>query len=119
MAVVVANDPFPYIRIRMRVRGWETDALALLDTGFTGDLVVPDDLIPEYIGDPDYLRTYRVADDRIHTSRAFYGEIEIPGLPIISDVSIGAFGSRYLIGLGIIERYTVSFVRGEQVVIEM
>ena len=118
MAIVVINDPFPYIRIRIVIRGWETDALALLDTGFTGDLVVPDDLIPEHIGEPDYLRTYRVADDRIHTSPAFYGEIGIPGLPIMSDVSIGAFGSRYLIGLGIIERYTVSFVRGERVIVE-
>ena len=119
MAVIVTNDPFPYIRIRIVVRGWETNALALLDTGFTGDLVVPDDILPEDIGEPDYLRTYRVADDRIHTSPSFYGEIEIPGLPIISDVSIGAFGSRYLIGLGIIERYTVTFARGERVIVEL
>ena len=119
MGIVVMNDPFPYIRVRIVVRGWETEALALLDTGFTGDLVVPDDLIPERIGEPDYLRTYRVTDDRILTSPGFYGEIEIPGLPIISDVSVGAFGSRYLIGLGIIERYTVTFVRGERVIVEL
>ena len=119
MAVIVTSDPFPYIRIRIVIRGWETNSLALLDTGFTGDLVVPDDLVPDHIGEPDYLRTYRVADDTVHISRAFYGEIEIPGFPIISDVSVGAFGTRYIIGLGIIERYTVTFVRGERVILEV
>ena len=44
-------------------------------------------------------------------------DIEIPGLPPISGVSIGVLDSKHIIGVGIIELYTVTLVRGEQVIV--
>lgn len=114
----ITSEDFPFLPIRIKVREWETEALALLDTGFSGDLVVPEDALPVNIGPPDYPMLYRVADDRIASTGLFYGEVEILGIPPISRVSIGPLGSKYIIGLGIIERYTVSFVRGEGVIVE-
>ena len=93
--------------------------MALPDTGFTGELVVPEDAIPQDVGTADYISTYRVADGRIASSSMFYGDFEILGLPKIPEVSIGVLGSEYIIGVGIIELYTVTLVRGEQVIVEL
>ena len=114
----VTSEDFPFLTIRVTVREWTGEALALLDTGFSGDLVIPEHVLPESVGNPDYPMLYRVADDRITSTGLFYGSLQILGLPTIPDVSIGVLGSKYLIGLGIIERYTVSFVRGERVIVE-
>ena len=59
----VVSDDFPYLPIRVTVRGWEAEGEALLDTGFTGELIVPADAIPQDIGPPAYFITYRVADE--------------------------------------------------------
>lgn len=114
----VISDLFPYLNVRIAIRGWETDALALLDTGFTGDVVVPLDALPSDIGEPDATRPYRVADGRIMGFEFFYGDVEIPGFAPIQGVRIGALGDKYIIGLGIIERYVVTLMRGERVVVE-
>ena len=114
---VISND-FPFLPIRVTIRGWETEAVALVDTGFSGDLVIPEYALPSDIGPPNYPITYRVADDRFTSAGMFYGDIEILGLPPISRVSIGPLGSKYIIGLGIIERYVVTLERGERVIVE-
>lgn len=91
----------------------------MVDTGFTGDLVVPESSLPRDIGEPDHIRIYRVADDRFTRAPMFNGELEIIGLPSVKDVTVAALGSKYLIGLGIIERYVVTLERGEQVIVEV
>ena len=58
----VTSDMFPYLNVRISIRGWEVNAAALLDTGFTGDVVIPADALPNDIGEPDNERLYRVAD---------------------------------------------------------
>ena len=112
------NDPFPYVRVSISIRSWKTEALALLDTGFTGDVMIPVDALPDDIGNPDSVRRYRVADDRITTAVAFYGELEIQGVAPITNATIGSMGSRYIIGRGIIEKYVVILERGERVLFE-
>ena len=114
---MVTNSDFPYLPIRIAIRDWEVHCLALIDTGFTGDLVVPEGSLTRDIGEPDHIRIYRVADDRLTSTLVFRGELEIIGLPPLQDVTVSALGSKYLIGLGIIERYVVTLERGERVVV--
>lgn len=114
----LSSEPFPYLRVRISLRDWETEAVALLDTGFTGDVMIPGDALPDDIGSPDSVNRYRVADDSIATSKMFYGDLEIPGFPPIENAAIGVMGSKYLIGEGIIRRYIVILDRGERVIIE-
>ena len=114
----VTSDMFPYLNVRIAIRGWEVSATALLDTGFTGDVVIPADALPNDIGEPDNERLYRVADGRITSFGSFYGDLEIPGFAPIRRVSIGVLGGKYIIGLGIIERYIVTLMRGERVIVE-
>ena len=115
---MVASDEFPFLEIRVSIEGWETNCLALLDTGFSGHLVIPEGVLPADIGQPDHPAFYRTADGRSVRSDVFLGEVEIPGLNPMTNVFIGVLGDKYLIGLGIIERYTVTLIRGEQVVVE-
>ena len=115
---VVSHD-FPYLPIRVAVQGWEAEAEALLDTGFSGELIVPANAIPQDIGPPTYFITYRVADDRVISSPVYYGDVEIPGLPPVTDVAIGALGSRYIIGVGIMELYRIVLDRAREVIVEV
>ncbi len=115
----VTSDDFPYLPIRVVVNGWATEAEALLDTGFSGEIIVPEDALPDDIGPPAYFITYRVADNRIVSSPVYYGDIEIPGLPPISDVAIGALANRYIVGVGVMEQYRIILNRGRQVIVEL
>ena len=67
---VISNE-FPYIPIRILLNGRETEAEALLDTGFSGEVIIPEDAVPDDIGPPAYFVTYRVADNRIVSSPCF------------------------------------------------
>ena len=116
---VVTSDDFPYLSIRVAIRDWEVRSSALIDTGFTGDLVIPEGSLPRDIGEPDHVRIYRVADDRLSRGPVLIGELEIVGFPPIQGVTVTVLGSKYLIGLGIIERYVVTLERGEQVIVEL
>ena len=114
----VTSDDFPYIPIRITIEEWETEAEALLDTGFSGEIVIPETAMPEDIGPPAYHAPYRVADDREILAPVFYGNIQIPGLPPVSDIAIVVLGSRYIIGVGVIGLYRIILERGTQVIIE-
>lgn len=116
--MVAISDAFPFFEIRISMRGRETKSLALLDTGFSGDIIIPAGALPEDVGQPDQIRLYRVADGRTVRLDVFLGEVEIPGLKPVTDVAICELGDKYLIGLGIIERYVVTLMRGERVVVE-
>ena len=114
----IVSEDFPFLPIRVTIRGWATEAIALVDTGFSGDLVVPEGSIPSYVGPPNYPMTYRVADDRHTTTGLYFGTLAILGLSPIPRVSIGPLGSKYILGLGVIERYVVTLERGERVIVE-
>ena len=114
---MTSND-FPYLSIRIAIRDLEVRCLALIDTGFTGDLVVPEGSVPQDFGEPDHEQIYRVADDRFTRALMFYGELEVIGLPPVENITVAVLGSKYLIGLGIIERYVVTLDHGERVIVE-
>ena len=113
----VISDEFPYIPIRILLN--DGKLRRKLDTGFSGEVIVPEDAIPDDIGPPAYFVTYRVADNRIVSSPVFYGDIEIPGLPPIHDVAIGVLANRYIVGVGVMELYRIILERGKQVIVEL
>lgn len=52
--------PYPSLRVRFAVAGVAREAIAVVDTGFEGSLVVPESLIG-VLPEPDELRRYRTA----------------------------------------------------------
>ena len=115
---MVVSDDFPYMPIRVSIGEWETSGIALIDTGFSGDLLIPEELLPDDLGPPDHLNLYRVADGRFVRAPMYAGSIQIGNLPPLTNVSIGAMGDRFIVGVGIIERYVMTLERGERVIIE-
>ena len=51
--ISVASEDFPYLPIRISIRGWQTEALVLLDTGYTGELIIPRNVLPGDLGLPE------------------------------------------------------------------
>ena len=84
----VISSRYPYLDMRVEIRGWQDDDYALIDTGFTGNLVVPTRLLSDELGLPDGHIRWRLADGRIVDAPVYMGNVEIFGLPSISDISI-------------------------------
>ncbi len=40
---LISTERYPYLRILVEVRGVRFEGLALLDTGYTGELVIPEE----------------------------------------------------------------------------
>jgi predicted aspartyl protease len=49
----VVSTRYPYLTMRVAIRGWQDEDDALIDTGFTGNLVVPDRLLSDELGLPE------------------------------------------------------------------
>jgi predicted aspartyl protease len=50
------SERFPYVPITLTVRDFVVEAEALLDTGFDGEIIVPDGFIPASMRPHRYLR---------------------------------------------------------------
>jgi predicted aspartyl protease len=55
-ATPLVSARFPYLPLTLRVRRYTTTVLALLDTGFDGDIVLPLDLLPAGLAPDAYFR---------------------------------------------------------------
>ena len=51
----VTSTDYPYLPIRVEVQGESIEALALLDTGYTGSLIVPETFNSQALSRPDSL----------------------------------------------------------------
>ena len=80
--------------------------------------MIPEDLPPDDLTPPDQRSFYRVADGRLVRASLYSGNVQISSLPPLTDVSIGVMGNRFIVGVGIIERYVMILDRGERVIIE-
>ncbi len=61
----VISNRYPYLDLRVQIRDWQAEATALIDTGFTGNLVIPEHLWTDELGRPDGRGTLIVADGGI------------------------------------------------------
>jgi predicted aspartyl protease len=98
---------------------WETEALALLDTDYTGELIVPGSVLPPHIGLPPGFIDVQVGDDRIVETPQYLGNLEISGLTDIFNVSISIIGSEFIVGVGTMKRYKITHDHATRVIIEL
>lgn len=113
----VISEHYPYLDVIVSIRGWRNQSSALIDTGFTGNLVLPSSLLSSDIGLPDGRIEWQLADESIVTAPLYLGDIEILGIPIISDSSVTFLGSDYILGRGIIDRFRFTLDHGERVIV--
>jgi predicted aspartyl protease len=117
-ALSVTSTDYPYLRIRFTIRGQQSDeVLALLDTGFTGHLVIPPTTFSGAPGLPDTRIDWQLGDGSVVDSPLDLGTVEIIGFPPLP-AAIAILGNEHVLGLGILDRFRVTFDHGQQVIVE-
>ena len=114
----VTSAEYPYIPVRLEIRGQQFEQYALLDTGFTGELAIPATLLATTIDVPDEHADWELADGSIIDAPIYLGTLEILGLPPILSVAVTTLGNEFILGRGILDLCVVAFERGERVIIE-
>ena len=114
----IVSDRYPYLPIRVNVRRWEIEAYALIDTGFTGSLAVPSELLNQTTEMPDSRVRWALADASIIDAPIYLGDVEIVGFTPIPGISITFLGEEFVLGRGIIDRFRVTLDYGRRVIVE-
>jgi len=112
----VISTIYPFLQIRVEVRGWRQETLALIDTGFDGALAVPSSVL-NLLGDPDTSTDWELADGSTSESPTYYGTVEIIGFPPVSDMTVTVLGDKYLLGREVLDLFEVTFDHGQRVIV--
>lgn len=107
---------FPYIPIGVHVRHETADYEALLDTGFDGAVIVPQDFAIG-LGQPDQLQRLELADGSPVLGFVYRGRISMGPLGALP-VDVIALGNECLIGRQVSDRFTVILDHGRQIIVE-
>jgi predicted aspartyl protease len=99
----------------------ELDTHALIDTGFSGDIVIPStEEIKKH--EPDAYATWTMADGSEVLASMFLGTIRFPALDEdvaeMVGVTVTVLGDQALIGQSILKRFTLTLDHGKQVILE-
>lgn len=115
-STTLVSSHFPYIPIRITFRNREERVEALLDTGFDGDIILPEGFIENGEIADDY-NPWRMADGSIIHAAAYRGRAEI-GKKKIGEVLITVLGTKPLIGRNIIANFKITLDHGKRVIVE-
>ncbi|MEX1254653.1 MAG: hypothetical protein WEE64_09960 [Dehalococcoidia bacterium] len=113
----VESTVFPYLPVRIELRGHRSEALALLDTGFTGDLAIPTASVSADLGLPDARIDWQLADGSTIDAPVYLGTLEIVGLPPMP-AAVTVLGDEYIMGRGVLDKFRITLDRGRRVVAE-
>src|SRR5215211_6165617 len=117
------SNNFPYLQARVLLGDsyyypdLEVDIEALIDTGFSGGVSVPPNLIPSSLS-PVAQTTWTLSDDSVIRAPTYRGYVRISGLPDM-EVEIVAMGSQPLIGRSVTDSYRLTLDRGTSVRMEL
>ncbi len=110
---------FPYLVVYVRLKSSSSESLlieALVDTGFDGDVVIPETTLANASAD-GYI-TWRLADASLVAAPYYLGECELPGLGPSFPVIITALGEEAIVGRGLTDRFTLILDHGQRLIIE-
>ena len=114
--MAITSQRFPYLPIRVDVRGIVYEGYALLDTGFDGGVILPSRYLPPSHA-AEWTDSWALADGSSVIAPAYSGTVEINGFRQF-DTFITALGDEALIGVHAIRRFTVILDHGQRVVVE-
>lgn len=115
---IISTD-YPYLPIRVQIGDWQDEASALLDTGFTAELVIPERILDQDIGFPDQHISVEVGDGRVVNAPVYLGALEIVGLSPMPGVVIVVLDHEFILGRRIFDLFWVAFDHGERVIVEL
>ncbi len=111
----VVSSRFPYLPIRVQIDAITYQGDALLDTGFSGGVILPRRLLSDS-GSVEGYERWTLADNSGVVAPYYSGTIELGGFaPIPTTVSL--LGTEALVGIEVISRFYVLLDHGERVVV--
>jgi predicted aspartyl protease len=126
MSKRLISTKYPYLPLTIRVRINKSkhlalDTQALIDTGFSGDIVVPTTGELQQFP-PDAYATWTMADGSEVLAPIFLGTIRFPHLDEdvaeMVGVTVTVLGDQALIGQSILRHFTLTLDHGKQVTLE-
>ena len=113
----VITDPYPSLRVRYDASGVGGEAMAIVDTGFDGYLVIPESLLGR-LPEPGYHRRYQTASGESVVVAVFEGTVELVDQPGRIQARLIALGDEYLIGIQTLNHFRVTLDHGRRVIVE-
>ena len=114
MNAELISSRFPYVPIRWQVGQQTYEAEALLDTGFDGGVAVPPNFFQGQAADT-YQR-WTLADGAQVQAAVYRGTVQV-GTFDPTQALIIALGDEHIIGLGVLNNFTVTFDHGQRVTV--
>lgn len=112
----VVSDRFPYIPLTVTIRDRPEELEALLDTGFTGHLIVPAGFLHD--GHPaDGSTILALADGRRIRAPSYHGTIQIGQAPPI-EALITELGDEPIVGRRVAGQFRIILEHGQRVIVE-
>ncbi len=115
---MIVSPRFPYLEIRVTVRGHEVQDWAYIDTGFDGYVVVPHDQ-DQVFGPGDYASLWELGDTSLAQAEEYLGQVQLVGTAEIFLARVTALGNEYIIGRALLDRWRILLDRGQRVEVEI
>ncbi len=113
----VTSSHYPYLTVRVTIRGRSRHEPALIDTGFSGYLAIPAAYFDGDAALPDTRFDWELADGSTIGAPVYFGSVEIVGLASVR-AAITVIGNEYILGRQILDLYRLTLDHGRQVMIE-
>lgn len=112
----ITSSRFPYLAAQVSIHQTTHKVEALIDTGFSGYVIMPPGLVTN--GEPpDFYLTWSLANDSRIQVPAYLGSVRI-GTFRFSPVVVGVMGNEPIVGTRIISAFKVVLDHGRRVTIE-
>ncbi len=114
----ITSTSYPNLYIRVKVRGYKAEDVAIVDTGFTGHLAIPQSIFNGNLGLPDSRVYIEIANGDKVSAPVYFGIVELVGLASIPSAII-VLGNNYLLGRSVIDHFKITFDHGKRIVVEI
>lgn len=112
----LTSSRFPYLPIRVELRGRQYEVEALLDTGFNGHVALPPQLIPTGAR-PDGYVDGELADGSVVDLACYRGGVAV-GEQVLVPAVVVAMGTEPLVGRAVTDNFTVILDHGRELILE-
>ncbi len=113
----VSSHRYPFLKTDWQVGRHRERSWAYADTGFEGALCIPADRHP-LLGPTSLSVQLSLADASTQIQPTYRGIVSIVGIDEPIPAIVFALGAEFLLGRRILDRYRVTFDRGQQLIVE-